>query len=58
MNIDKRPEAVNLKGRLGDWGADTVIEKEYLGLLVTLTECVSKLELITTVRSKHVGVVT
>jgi IS30 family transposase len=53
VSIDDRPEVVDLKERLGDWEADTVIGKGHQGVLVTLTERVSKLELIAVVPSKH-----
>ena len=53
VSISDRPEVVDLKERLGDWEADTVIGKGHQGALVTLTERVSKLELIAVVPSKH-----
>ncbi|MDP0589838.1 MAG: IS30 family transposase [Candidatus Endonucleobacter bathymodioli] len=46
------------KIRLGDWEADTVIGKRHKGVLVTLTERVSKLNLVKRVPSKHADVVT
>lgn len=58
VSIDERPEVVDLKKRLGDWEADTVIGKGHRGVLVTLTERVSKLELIAVVPSKHADGVT
>ena len=58
VSIDERPEVVDLKERLGDWEADTVIGKGHQGVLVTLTERVSKLELIAVVSSKHADGVT
>jgi len=58
VSIDERPEVVDLKERLGDWEADTVIGKGHQGVLVTLTERVSKLELIAVVPSKHADGVT
>ena len=58
VSIDERPAAVDLKQRLGDWEADTVIGKGHQGVLVTLTERVSKLELIAVVPSKHADGVT
>ena len=45
MNIDARPAVVAEKTRLGDWEADTVIGKNHKGVLVTLTERVSKFTL-------------
>jgi IS30 family transposase len=44
--------------RLGDWEADTVIGKGHKGVLVTLTERVSKLNLVKRVPSKHADGVT
>jgi len=58
VSINDRPEVVDLKERLGDWEADTVIGKGHQGALVTLTERVSKLELIAVVPSKHADGVT
>lgn len=43
VDIDERPQVVDDKTRLGDWEADTVIGKGHSGVLVTLTERVSKL---------------
>lgn len=45
VDIDERPAIVAEKTRLGDWEADTVIGKGHKGVLVTLTERVSKLNL-------------
>jgi IS30 family transposase len=57
-SIDERPEIVDKKERIGDWEADTVIGKGHKGVLVTLTERCSKLNLIAHVSSKHADVVT
>jgi len=46
VDIDERPTIVDDKDRLGDWEADTVIGKGHQGVLVTLTERVSKLNLV------------
>jgi transposase, IS30 family len=46
VDIDERPAIVDEKTRLGDWEADTVIGKGHQGVLVTLTERVSKLNLV------------
>ena len=46
VDIDERPAIVDDKTRLGDWEADTVIGKGHQGVLVTLTERVSKLNLV------------
>jgi len=45
VDIAERPPVVDEKSRLGDWEADTVIGKGHKGVLVTLTERVSKLSL-------------
>ena len=58
VSIEDRPEIVDQKIRLGDWEADTVIGKGHKGVLVTLTERVSKLNLVKRVPSKHADVVT
>jgi len=58
ISIDERPVIVDEKTRLGDWEADTVIGKGHKGVLVTLSERVSKLNLIACVPSKQAGVVT
>ena len=58
IRIDERPEIVDEKSRLGDWEADTVIGKGHKGVLVTLTERYSKLNLIAQVKSKHAEYVT
>jgi IS30 family transposase len=38
VSIEKRPEIVNLRSRVGDWEADTVIGKQGHSVLVTLVE--------------------
>jgi IS30 family transposase len=53
VSIEDRPSIVGQKIRLGDWEADTVIGKGHKGVLVTLTERVSKLNLVKRVPSKH-----
>jgi len=58
ISIDERPEIVDDKIRLGDWEADTVIGKGHKGVLVTLSERVSKLNLIAHVPTKHAEGVT
>jgi len=58
VSIDERPDVVDQKQRIGDWEADTVIGKGHQGVLVTLSERCSKLNLIAHVASKHAGVVT
>jgi len=58
ISIDERPDVVDQKQRIGDWEADTVIGKGHQGVLVTLSERHSKLNLIAHVASKHADVVT
>lgn len=58
ISIDERPEIVDEKTRLGDWEADTVIGKGHKGVLVTLSERYSKLNLVAHVGTKHAGPVT
>lgn len=58
ISIDERPDIVDQKVRLGDWEADTVIGKGHKGVLVTLSERVSKKTLIARVQSKHAAGVT
>lgn len=58
ISIEERPAIVDEKSRLGDWEADTVIGKGHKGVLVTLSERVSKLNLIACVPSKQADVVT
>ena len=38
VSIDKRPEVVDLRNRVGDWESDTVIGKQGHSVLVTLVE--------------------
>ena len=55
VDIDERPAIVDDKTRLGDWEADTVIGKGHQGVfLVTLTERVSKLNLVIPIVRKEV----
>ena len=58
ISIEQRPLIVDEKVRIGDWEADTVIGKGHKGVLVTLSERVSKLNLIAHVPSKHADGVT
>ena len=46
VSIDKRPEIVNSRQRLGDWELDTVVGKRHQQAIVTLTERKSRLALI------------
>ena len=56
--IEQRPAVVDLKTRLGDWEADTVIGKGHQGVLVTLTERRSRLTLIARTQTKQAKPVT
>ena len=46
VGIEKRPEIVERKIRIGDWEGDTVVGKNHQGALVTLVDRKSKLTLI------------
>jgi IS30 family transposase len=46
IDINEGPTIVDKKIRLGDWEADIVTGKGHQGVLVTLTERVSKLNLL------------
>lgn len=56
--IEKRPDIVEEKSRIGDWEIDTVIGKNHKGALVTIVDRKSKFTLIKKVDSKHADVVT
>ena len=56
--IDKRPEIVNKKSRIGDLEIDTVIGKNHVGALVTVVDRKSKFTLIKNIPSKEAKVVT
>jgi IS30 family transposase len=58
VSIEERPAIVDKKVRIGDWEADTVIGKGHKGVLVTLSERFSKLNLIAHLPSKHAEGVT
>jgi IS30 family transposase len=53
VSIDKRPEIVAQKARIGDWEGDTVIGKKQQGILVTLAERKSRYVLVGKLSSKH-----
>jgi len=38
VSIEQRPELVNLKQRIGDWEADTIVGKNHQGSVLTLVE--------------------
>ena len=56
--IDKRPNVVEKKSRIGDWEIDTVVGKNHKGFLVTVVDRKSKFIIIKGVPSKHAEVVT
>jgi IS30 family transposase len=58
VSIEDRPAVVDKKQRIGDWEADTVIGKGHKGILVTLSERHSKLNLIAHVPTKQAEGVT
>lgn len=45
-SIDERPAIVDIRERLGDWEAETVISQQGIGVLVTLAERKSRLYLV------------
>jgi len=57
VSIDKRPEIVDLKERIGDWETDTVIGKNHKGALVTAVERKSKFTCIRYVPYKRADLV-
>jgi len=52
IDIDKRPEIVNQKERLGDWEADTIIGKDHRGAILTIVERKSQLLLMANLANK------
>ena len=57
VSIDKRPEVVDLKERIGDWETDTVIGKNHKGALVTAVERKSRFTCIRYVPYKRADLV-
>lgn len=55
--IDKRPDVVNERSRIGDWEIDTIVGKQQQKAIVTLVERFSKKTLIGDVGSKQAEVV-
>ncbi len=55
--IDKRPEIVNTRGRLGDWEVDLILGKNHQGAMVTLTDRKSRFTLVRKVMTKHADLV-
>jgi IS30 family transposase len=52
VSIDKRPEIVETRRRIGDWEADTIIGRNHKGAMVTLVERKSKYTLIRKINRK------
>ena len=52
VSIDKRPEVVDTRRRIGDWEADTIIGRNHKGAMVTLVERKSKYTLIRKINRK------
>ena len=58
ISIDERPGVVDLRSRVGDWEADTIIGKGHKQAIVSLTERKSRLTLIRKVERKTAANVT
>jgi IS30 family transposase len=58
VSIDKRPQVVAAKRRVGDWEADTIIGKAHQQAIVSLTERKSKLCLLQKVERKSAAAIT
>jgi IS30 family transposase len=56
-SIETRPEAVDLRERLGDWESDTIIGKGHQGAMLTLTERKSRFTLIRKVTQRSAELV-
>jgi len=56
-SIEVRPEAVDLRERLGDWESDTIIGKRHQGAVLTLTERKSRFTLIRKVTQRSAEMV-
>jgi transposase, IS30 family len=56
-SIEARPEAVDLRERLGDWESDTIIGKGHQGAVLTLTERKSRFTLIRKVTQRSAELV-
>jgi len=53
VSIDERPKIVDRKSRFGDWEIDTIIGKNYRGVLVSIVERRSRYTLIVKAESKQ-----
>ena len=58
VSIEKRPEVVDLRNRVGDWQADTVIGKQGHSVLVTLVERKTRFTVATKAANKTARAVT
>ena len=58
VSIEKRPEIVDLRNRVGDWEADTVIGKQGHSVLVTLVERKTRFTVATKAANKTARAVT
>ena len=52
VGIEQRPHVVDMKTRIGDWEADTIVGKEHKGAIVSLVERKSKYTLLEMLKSK------
>ena len=52
VSIDKRPEIVDTRVRIGDWEADTIIGRNHKGAMITLVERKSKYTFIRKINRK------
>lgn len=53
VSIDKRPQIVNKKSRIGDWEIDTVVGKNHKGFLITIVERKTSFTLMKYVKTKN-----
>ena len=54
VSIDKRPEVVNKRERIGDWEIDTIIGKNHQGAILTATERKTQFVLMSKLKSTSV----
>ena len=52
MFIDERPAAANLKTRIGDWEADTIVSREHKDVMISMVDRYSKFTLIGMAKDK------
>lgn len=53
VSIDKRPQIVDKKARIGDWEIDTVVGKNHKGFLITIVERKTSFTLMRYVKTKN-----